>query len=131
MLVSVGCAEEPVEEADAQSDLCGAPTPDPRADSSLVPDAFLPGGATVVDAKRTGKTLNASVLVSFDVQEALTFYKRAFKTEGYEVITEDNEGFEAELYTKRRQELAGLKVRSTLCNQVTLINIVLQPSLNR
>jgi hypothetical protein len=60
------------------------------------------------------------------VQDALPRYKKAVREVGFEVVGEDNEGFEAELYMKRGERLGALQIRRTLCDDVSIVfvNIV-------
>ncbi len=120
---------EAVAPPDDLSAECGAPTPAPEADRALVPEAFLPTTSAVVDTSRKNQSLNAALTVSLEIQGALEFYRDAVASEGYEVISEDNEGFEAELYIKRGGELGGVRIRPTLCSHVALIHITLNAPL--
>lgn len=101
---------------------CGLPEPDPGTDASLVPAPLLLGGdaevaKTVVEEGRVIGALN----VPLTVQEAFVAYKRALKRTDLEVLQEDNEGFEAELYLQEGSELGSLQIRSSTCDDAVIV----------
>jgi hypothetical protein len=64
--------------------------------------------------------------VPLSVQEALPPYRKAVAEAGFDVVSEDNEGFEAEVYLKRGKRLGAIQIRRTLCDDVSVVfvNIV-------
>jgi hypothetical protein len=64
--------------------------------------------------------------IRMSVQDALPLYKRAIARAGFELVGEDNEGFEAELYLKRGKELGSLQIRTSVCSDasVVFVNVV-------
>jgi hypothetical protein len=112
---------------DAGAADCGVPTPDPAARAELIPAPFLlEGDATVASAGRRKGGVTAVLSVQLGVQDALPLYKKAIRAADFEVVGEDNEGFEAELYMKQGERLGALQIRRTLCDDVSIVfvNIV-------
>lgn len=101
---------------------CGVPTPDPAARPELIPDPFLlDGDAGVASAGRRRGGVTAVLSVSLSVQDALPLYRKAIGRAGFDVVSEDNEGFEAELYMKRGERLGAIQIRRTLCDDVSVV----------
>jgi hypothetical protein len=59
--------------------------------------------------------------VRLGVEEALAFYEKAVKAGGYEVIQIDNEGFEAEMYLRRKNRLAAIQIRTSTCDDRSIV----------
>lgn len=106
---------------DAAAD-CGVPTPDPAAERDLIPEPFLlDGDVTVSTAGRRRGGVTAVMSVEMSVQGALPPFKKAIAAAGFEVVGEDNEGFEAELYMKQGKRLGAIQIRRTLCEDVSVV----------
>jgi hypothetical protein len=101
---------------------CGVPSPEPAPRSELIPEAFLlDGGATVASAGRRRGGVTAVLSVRLAVQEALPLYLTAVRAGGFEVVGQDNEGFEAEVYLKQGERLGAIQIRRTLCDDVSIV----------
>lgn len=101
---------------------CGVPSPDPAARADLIPQDFLlDGDAGVSSAGRRKGGVTAVLSVQMSVQDALPVYRKAVERAGFELVSEDNEGFEAELYLKRGKQLGALQIRRTLCDDVSVV----------
>ncbi|MDQ3958684.1 MAG: hypothetical protein M3273_10220 [Actinomycetota bacterium] len=106
---------------------CGLPSPDPAARAGLIPAPFLlDGEALVATASRRKGGVTGVLNIRLSVADAFPIYKKAIRRAGFELVGEDNEGFEAELYMKRGKELGALQIRTSLCEDaaVVFVNIV-------
>ncbi len=123
LLVSAAACDGGTEEAAG----CGLPTPDPAADASLIPAELLLGGdAEVASAGRRKGGVTGVLNIHMSVQDAFPIYKKAIARAGFELVDEDNEGFEAELYLKRGKQLGSLQIRTSVCEDaaVVVVNVV-------
>lgn len=112
--------------ADPAAD-CGLPTPDPAAQPALIPpELLLDGDAEVALASRRKGGITGVLNIQMSVQDAFPIYKKAIERAGFELVGEDNEGFEAELYLKRGKELGSLQIRTSVCQDaaVVFVNVV-------
>lgn len=106
---------------------CGLPTPDPAARADLIPRPFLLGGdAEVASAGKRRGGVTGVLNIRMSVQDAFPVYKRAIAQAGFELVAEDNEGFEAELYLRRGKALGSLQIRTSVCEDaaVVFVNVV-------
>lgn len=112
---------------DALPDGCGLPTPDPAARAELIPDEFLlDGEAGVATAARRKGGVTGVLTIQKSVQDGLPLFRRAIDVAGYELIAEDNEGFEAELYMRKGKQLGQIQIRTSVCDDasVVFVNLV-------
>lgn len=126
LLLLASCTGDPGEPAGnppGLSGTCGLPTPEPSRDDSLVPKVLLPQGAEVSNAQAERGGFIAAINVKLSVGEALAFYRAAIKEAGYEVINIDNEGFEAEMYLRRKNKLAAIQIRTSTCDDRSIVFI--------
>ena len=101
---------------------CGLLTPKPSADPEQIPASLRLGGAAEVATTelREGRLL-AAMNVRMTVDESLAAYKEALGESGLEILQEDNEGFEAELYVKDGKELGSVVIRRSLCEDAVVV----------
>ncbi len=129
-LVAGGCSERaPVDDDQAIPAGCGLPTPDPGVDASIVAEVFLLGGdAEVTKTKKSKRGILAALNVPYSVSEAFSRYSDSVKEGGYEVVDDDFEGFEAELYLRKGDDLGAVQVRRSTCEEASIVfvNVVKQ-----
>ncbi len=117
-----GCGgESQTGEIDLQKD-CGLPTPDRDVNPNAISDdALLMEGATLFRTQtRDGRSV-VGLNVPHGVDDAFTYYRRAAKEAGYDVLQLDNEGFEAEIYLKAGRDLASITIRSSVCEEAVVV----------
>jgi hypothetical protein len=105
------------------SGTCGLPTPEPTRVENLVPDELIPEGAEIANAQAERGGFLTSINVKLTVEEALKFYKKAVTEAGYEIINSDNEGFEAEIYLRKKNRLAAIQIRTSVCDDRSIVFI--------
>ncbi len=100
---------------------CGLPTVDPGVKADLVPEGFLLEDAEVTKVERTKERLTAAINNPHSVNESFTLYKEEVEDLGYDLVGQDNEGFEAELYLRKGKELGAVQIRSSRCEDATIV----------
>lgn len=90
-----------------------------KPDLSKVPPELILGGEVrnVLPAGDLDTTLIAHEGTVKGLQDA---YREAVARAGFEVVQEDYEGFEAELYLRSRDDLGLIQLRETGCEGVVL-----------
>ena len=63
----------------------------------------------------------AATSVPVGVQEALEAYRPILRDQGWRVIQEDNEGFEAEIYVRRGKRLGAVQIRQSQCDDASVV----------
>jgi hypothetical protein len=76
---------------------------------------------TTAFAERYSDGVNAAFGAPWGVQEALGRYRKAARAAGFEIVTEDNEGFEAEIYLSRKRVLGFIQIRRSVCDDVSIV----------
>ena len=120
---SLACAsEDPPEEAPVDLTECGLPKPHADADASLIPDPFLlDGQAEVIQVEVEEGRVIAGLGLRLNVDRSFELYKAAVPEASYELLQEDNEHFEAELYIKKGKELGSLQIRGSTCPDAVIV----------
>ena len=106
---------------------CGLPSPDAEARADLIPEALLlDGDAEVASAGRRKGGITGVLNLRMSVQDAFPIYKKAIAKAGFELVGEENEGFEAELYLRKGKQLGSLQIRTSVCEDaaVVFVNVV-------
>ena len=122
-LSTLACApDEPPEEAPVDLTECGLPTPHADADAGLIPDPFLlDGQAEVIQVEVEEGRVIAGLGLRLNVDRSFDLYKAAIPEASFELLQEDNEHFEAELYIKKGKELGSLQIRGSTCPDAVIV----------
>lgn len=113
---------------------CGLPSPKPGTDPTRVPPEFLLGGdAEVRRVHSEGKLLVVALNLPMTVAEAYERYKSALDRPEYEIITEDFEGFEFEIYLQQveHDRLVAVQVRRPLCEEASAAYVTIDRGRHR
>ncbi len=100
---------------------CGLPKRDPKSDRSLIPAPLLLEGVQVAKTQVEQGRVIAALNAPYSVQEAYGRYKKALPRTEFDVLQEDNEGFEAELYLQSGKELGSMQIRSSTCEDAVIV----------
>ena len=100
---------------------CGLLTPEPRTDAGSVPEPFLLEGTELVRALETKERLSFALNNPRSVVDSFEAFKKAAMEAGFNVVGEDNEIFEAEIYLKRGTEVGSIQIRMSRCEDVTVV----------
>lgn len=124
MAVLAGCPDEPSSSTLKKlAGSCGFPARKTPVDPKGIPKGFLLEGVEVSKVQETKDRLIAALNVPHGVQEALRLYREVVKDLGYKIIRVDNEGFEAEVYMRKGDDLGALQVRMSTCEDAVALYI--------
>lgn len=102
---------------------CGE-RPEPASDLSVLPEGIsLDEYGTVVRARAKNGFVGAHAVAQGNVDKLYTPLLRLLKDGGYDIVGEDNEGFEAEIFFMRNSDTGSLILRQGECEGET--NIIL------
>ncbi|MGH2698048.1 MAG: hypothetical protein ACRDJL_02450 [Actinomycetota bacterium] len=94
----------------------------PAADLSVLPEGIsLDDYGTVVRARKSNGFVGARAVAEDEVDELYTPLLNLLKDGGYEIVGEDNEGFEAEIFFTRDRNTGSLILRRGECEGETNI----------
>lgn len=121
-----GCSEEDPDATSGFSPECALPTPEPGIEPGVVPGPFLLEGVELVRAHETRNRVTVALNNPRTVQASFEAFRRAATKAGFEIVGEDNEGFEAEIYLQRGRRYGSIQIRMSRCAEATVafINIV-------
>ena len=112
------CSDGPAPPAAAKPDTnCGIPSAtDKRFDPASVPAAFsLDGEGEIERVVESTDGYTAVVALPRSIEGAYEGYRETLPRAGYDIVGEDFEGFEAELYLRHTAGNASLQLRKTTC----------------
>lgn len=104
---------------------CGLPTPQPDAKPSVIPEGFVPAGSEVTRGQKERGGFLAAINLRAGVTDAFEMYQDILKEEGYQITGLDNEGFEAEVFFKKDDKLGAIQIRTSRCEDATIVFIQL------
>jgi hypothetical protein len=104
---------------------CGFPKKTIEIDTTALPEEFVFEGVEVANFEDRKNRLNAALNVPFGVQDALPRYRTAATGAGFELIQEDNEGFEAELYLRKGNDLMQVQIRGSQCRDAVRVFVTI------
>ena len=112
---------------------CGFPVPTPGMPDTKVPKEFLIDGSRISFGQKVRGGFVTTIDIPYSVQDGLPIYRRAVAEAGFKIRSVDNEGFEAELYFERPEQLGAIQLRRSTCPDASLVyvNIVARKSLSR
>jgi len=99
-------------------------SPQAAADLSALPDGIaLEEYGTVVRARKSNGFVGAQAVADAGVDKLYTPLLNLLKEGGYEIVGEDNEGFEAEIFFTRETNSGSLILRQGDCAGATNITL--------
>ena len=122
----VGCGSDASTEEGTIPAECGLPSPGPKVDPSVVPEPYLLDGQAIVSKVTERHDLFVvSLNVPLTVNAAFGAYLDALRPPRYQLITKDNEGFEAEIYLRdsEQENLMSVVIRQPQCVEAVAVYI--------
>jgi len=107
---------------------CKLPSPRGDVDPDRIPEEFLLAGeAKVARVLERGKLFIAQLHFPFGVTELYDRYLAALAPPRYQVITTENEGFEAEIYLRQSASgnLVAVQIRQPGCEEASAVFVTI------
>jgi hypothetical protein len=91
----------------------------------IVPNEFKPSHTRVISAGRTADGFGGRLLYDHSVTEAYTAVARAVTAAGYEIVRQENEGRDAELFLQRNGKPFEVRLRAVrACPQYATAQVI-------
>ena len=115
-IIGGGCAndDKPSEER-GLSGTCGLRKIGRDVKERRVPKEFLLEGVEIARTQDFRGRFIATVNAPYGVDDAYRSYLKQVKEAGWDIVTHETEGFEAEIYLSNRRYMAGLSIRTSTC----------------
>ena len=121
--VMAGCNGEDKEPAKGLSGTCGLRRIAKDVDESRVSEEFLLEGVEIAKTTDTRGRFIATVNAPYSVNAAYRAYLDQVKEAGWDIVTHETEGFEAEIYLSDRDRLAAVQVRTSTCEDKVVVYV--------
>ncbi|MGH2807291.1 MAG: hypothetical protein ACRDKT_08445 [Actinomycetota bacterium] len=102
---------------------CGFPKRTIEVDISPALESFVIDDVEVANFEERKNRATLALNVPYSVQDALPRYREASKEAGFEIIQEDNEGFEAEIYMRKGADLGQVQIRGSQCRDAVRVYV--------
>ena len=123
-IVLGGCAgEEKKASEPGLSGTCGLRKVGRDVDESRVSEEFLLEGVEIARTEDLKDRFIATINAPYSVNEAYRTYLRQVKEAGWDVVTHETEGFEAEIYLTDPKRLAAVQVRTSTCDEKVVVYV--------
>ena len=123
-IVFGGCAgEEKKASGPGLSGTCGLRKVARDVDESRVSDEFLLDGVEIARTEDLKDRFIATINAPYSVNEAYRTYLRQTKEAGWDIVTHETEGFEAEIYLTDPKRLAAVQVRTSTCEEKVVVYV--------
>jgi hypothetical protein len=122
LVLSVACGNDD-ETPEAFPAACTLPSPEPGVDTSSVPEEFVLEGSEIRQVSDEKDLFVVALNVPVGVDEAFRAYRRQLSPPDYEIVSEDFEGFEAELFLRRAEDgkLMAVQIRRPNCSEASAV----------
>lgn len=115
ILTVAGCSDPEKPPDSGLSGTCGLPKIRDNLEIDRIPDEFVIPGAEIARTQDVQGRFIATINVGSTVTQAYRAYREQLKDTDWKTVTEENEGFEAEIYLATDKQLAALQMRSSTC----------------
>jgi hypothetical protein len=95
--------------------LCDLPKIRPDADQAAVPPELRLPGSQIASSRQTGSAVSATILFPLSLTKAYQDLLAAGPRAGYEILFNEFEGFEAEVYLRSDAGIAKFRLRPSRC----------------
>ena len=118
-----GCADEDEPTVKGLSGTCGLREIAKDVDEDLVPEEFLLEGVELARTQTLRGRFIATVNAPYEVNAAYRLYRDQVKEAGWDIVTHETEGFEAEIYLSDEERLAAIQVRTSTCEGKVVVYV--------
>lgn len=123
-IVVAGCSEERKDPSeDGLSGTCGLRKVAPDVKEERVADEFLLEGVEIAKITDMRGRFIATINAPYSVDEAYRAYLEQVEEAGWDIVTHETEGFEAEIYLSDRKNLAAIQVRTSTCEGKVVVYV--------
>ena len=124
-----GCSGSGEPKDPALSGTCGLPKISKKVDESLVPEEFLIDGGEIARTQGRKGRFIATINAPNTVNELYRMYQEQIEQSEWKIVTQETEGFEAEIYLSDPDRLGAIQIRSSTCeNKVIVFVSIVQRS---
>ena len=102
---------------------CGFQPAEGEIDPDDAPELLFIEGAEITYLDVTKKDIIVAGSVPYDVEGALKRYRDKVESEGYELLSVDNEVFEAEIYLQDDDYVGAIRMGRSKCLERSFVNI--------
>ena len=105
------------------SGTCGLRNVAKNVNEGLVADEFLLEGVQIARTQELKGRFIATVNAPYSVNDAYRRYREQVTEAGWDIVTHETEGFEAEIYLSDERHLAAIQIRTSTCEGKVVVYV--------
>ena len=121
--VVVGCSGEEKRAEGGLSGTCGLRKVAKDVDEEKVGEEFLLDGVEIAKTQDIKGRFIATVNAPYKVNDAYRRYQEQVKEAGWDIVTQETEGFEAEIYLSNEENLGAVQIRTSTCEGKAVVYV--------
>lgn len=132
-IAATGCSDDKKRpEEEGLSGTCGLRKVAKEVEEERVAPEFLLEGVEIANTQNVRDRFIATVNAPYAVNDAYRRYLDQVKQAGWDIVTHETEGFEAEIYLSDPKHLAAVQIRTSTCESkaVVYVSVMDRPSSN-
>ena len=123
LAIAGGCSDDPKQGEGGLSGTCGLRKVAKNVDEDRVGEEFLLEGVELARTQDFRGKFIATVNAPYGVNEAYRQYQDQVKEAGWDIVTQETEGFEAEIYLSDERRLAAVQIRTSTCEGKAVVYV--------
>ena len=88
-----------------------------------VPDEFVIDDVEVARTRSYDDELVITIYAPYEVNDAYRVYQDRVRDAGWKIVSQETEGFEAEIYLSGKDQLAAVQLRSSTCESKIVVYV--------
>ncbi|MBW3594321.1 MAG: hypothetical protein KY391_01990 [Actinobacteria bacterium] len=122
-IATTGCSDKQKPGEAGLSGTCGLRKIAKNVDEDKVANEFLLDGVEIANTQRLRGRFIATINAPYSVNEAYREYQDQVKEAGWDIVTQETEGFEAEIYLSDDRHLAAIQIRTSTCEGKVVVYV--------
>ncbi len=122
-IAASACAEEGRPAEVGLSGTCGLRKVAKDVKESMVADEFVLEGVEIAQTQTIKGKFIATINAPYEVNEAYHQYQDQVTDAGWDIVTKETEGFEAEIYLSNERHMAAIQIRTSTCDRKVVVYV--------
>lgn len=123
LAIAAGCTDDQKAGEAGLSGTCGLRKIAKNVDESAVGEEFLLDGVEIARTQRLRGRFIATINAPYAVNDAYREYQDQVKEAGWDIVSQETEGFEAEIYISDERRLAAVQIRTSTCEGKVVVYV--------
>ena len=120
-----GCSGDEKKDDPGLSGTCGLRKIAKEVDEDKVSEEFFLEGVELARTQDVRDRFVATINAPYSVNEAYKLYQDQVKDAGWDIVQQETEGFEAEIYLSDEDDLVAVQIRTSTCEGKSVVYVTI------